>query len=100
MTAVARNVDGPVVNSHLTFAQGLHMACSGRTDARGAVRCTLVDTHPHGPAAGPANGDEAHGGAVTATLAGSVSPERVELPAVVRREPPRPHAPRHSQGTP
>jgi hypothetical protein len=83
--AFARNVDGPVVNSRITFSQGLHMSCFGLTDARGAVRCTLVDTHPHGPGSNDQD-DEAHDGPLIASLAGSVSTDRVELPAAVQRD--------------
>jgi hypothetical protein len=83
--AQARNLNGPVANSRLTFSQGAHMSCFGATDAQGVVRCTLQDTHPHGP--GPLSAAEvaAHKGPVIATLAGSVSASRIELPTVTER---------------
>lgn len=94
VVAVARNVNGPVVNSRITFSQGVHMSCFGVTDVRGSVRCTLVDTHPHGPESAHGTDDEAHEGPLIATLAGSTSADRVELPAVVQQSLPRRHAAR------
>ncbi len=94
VAAVARNINGPVVGSRITFSQGLHMACFGITDARGAVQCTLVDTHPHGPESAHEADDEAHEGPLTATLAGSASADKVELPAVVQRAMPTRHSAR------
>jgi hypothetical protein len=91
--AEARNIDGPVRNSRITFSQGLHMSCFVATGIQGAARCTLVDTHPHGPGWNPF-GDPSHQGPLIATLAGSVSSERVELPAVVERPWPASFAPR------
>lgn len=82
--AVATTVDGPVVNSRITFARGLHHACFAATDAAGVVTCTMVDTHPHGPGVGV--WAEAHEGPVVATLAGKVAPEVVELPSVSFRD--------------
>lgn len=83
--AKASNIDGPVVNSRITFSQGSHFACFGLTDAKGMVSCTMVDTHPHNPGGSPEEDDDAHGGPLTATLAGAVSSELVHLPAVVQR---------------
>lgn len=91
--AEARNIDGPVRNSRITFSQGLHTSCFAATGVQGATRCTLVDTHPHGPGWNPL-GDASHQGPLIATLAGSVSSDRVELPAVVERPWPASFAPR------
>lgn len=79
--AVAQNVEGSVANSRLTFSQGAHMSCFGTTDAKGAVRCVLQDSHPHGPGPLTAADVAAHSGPVIATLAGSVSSTRVEIPS-------------------
>lgn len=87
VTAKASTVDGPVVNSRITFARGLHHACFASTDATGVVTCTLLDTHPHG--SNPLNGwAEAHAGPFVATLAGSMAPTVVQLPAITLREMP------------
>lgn len=82
--ARATTVDGAVENSRITFSRGLHHACFQLTDAKGKVHCVMVDTHPHGDRV---NGwAEAHEGPLVVTLAGSVSPTRVELPAVEFRD--------------
>lgn len=86
VAAQASTVDGPVVNSRITFARGLHHACFASTDAAGVVTCTLVDTHPHG---NKLDGwAEAHEGPFVATLAGSVASTVVQLPAVAFRDMP------------
>ncbi|HPG78869.1 MAG TPA: hypothetical protein PK756_09385 [Piscinibacter sp.] len=82
--ASAGHVNGPVAGSRITFARALHHACFVATDAGGQAACTMVDTHPHGGR--PDAWAEAHEGPIIATLAGSVSPTRVELPAVEVRE--------------
>jgi len=84
--AWASTVDGPVSNSRITFSRGLHHACFAPTDATGKAACVMVDSHPHGDASH--GGAEAHEGPFVATLAGSVSPNRVELPTVEFREVP------------
>ncbi len=82
--AKATSPQGPVVNSRITFARGLHHSYFALSNARGEVQCTLVDTHPH---AGRVGGwDAAHDGPVVATLAGSMTSTVVELPAVALRE--------------
>ena len=86
VTAKASTVDGPVVNSRITFARGLHHACFAATDAVGMVTCTLMDTHPHG---NKLDGwTEAHEGPFVATLAGSMASTVVQLPAVALRQMP------------
>jgi hypothetical protein len=82
--ARATTMDGPVVGSRITIARGLHHTCFALTDAAGSVRCTLVDTHPH--SGRPSAWAEAHEGPIVATVAGQVTPARVELPAVGQRE--------------
>jgi hypothetical protein len=74
---------GPVARSRITLARGLHHSCFGLTDNAGVVRCTLLDTHPHGNRLD--GWAEAHEGPFVATLAGSVSPTVVELPAFAAR---------------
>lgn len=82
--AQVSTADGVVASSRITLARGLHHACFVLTDAQGLAACAMVDTHPHG---GPADAwAEAHEGPVIATFAGSVSPTRVELPAVAFRD--------------
>lgn len=82
MQARATTVDGAVANSRITFSRGLHHACFASTDATGKATCTMVDTHPHSEGGMGSGWAEAHEGPVVATLAGSVSASRVELPAV------------------
>ncbi|GCL62882.1 hypothetical protein [Pseudaquabacterium pictum] len=84
--ARASTVNGAVASSRVTLARGLHHACFMATDATGQAACVLVDTHPHGGR--PDAWAEAHEGPVIATFAGSVSPDRVELPAVAFRDMP------------
>jgi hypothetical protein len=90
--AKASHADGPVVGSRITFSQGAHMSCFGLSDAKGVVRCRMQDTHPHGPGAWSKADVAAHSGPVIASLAGSVSASRVELPAVAERAMPAPFA--------
>lgn len=82
--ARATTTQGAVASSRVTFARGLHHACFVLTDNRGHAACAMVDTHPHGGR--PDAWAEAHEGPFVATLAGSVSPTRVELPAVAFRD--------------
>ncbi|MDH4393244.1 MAG: hypothetical protein QE285_17705 [Aquabacterium sp.] len=82
--ARAHTADGAVATSRITFARGLHHACFVLTDAQGLAACVMVDTHPHGGR--PDAWADAHEGPFVATLAGSVSPTRVELPAVEFRD--------------
>ena len=84
--AQASTVNGAVVSSRITLARGLHHACFMATDASGQAACVLVDTHPHGGR--PDAWAEAHEGPVIASFAGSVLPDRVELPAVTVRDMP------------
>lgn len=84
--ARASTAQGAVASSRVTLARGLHHACFIATDASGQAACVMVDTHPHGGR--PDAWAEAHEGPVIATFAGSVSPERVELPAVAVRDMP------------
>lgn len=84
--AHASTVNGAVASSRVTLARGLHHACFMDTDATGQAVCVLVDTHPHGGR--PDVWAEAHEGPVIATFAGSVSLDRVELPAVAFRDMP------------
>lgn len=79
----ATTLAGPVVGSRITLSRGLHHTCFALSDATGSVRCTLLDTHPHGGAMNV--WAEAHEGPIVATLAGQVAPDRVELPAVGQR---------------
>jgi hypothetical protein len=82
--ARAQTADGAVASSRITFARGLHHACFVSTDLQGQAGCVMVDTHPHGGR--PDAWAEAHEGPFIATFAGSVSPTRVELPAVAFRD--------------
>ena len=57
------------------------MSCFGITDTKGQARCTLADSHPHGPSSEQEH--EEHEGPLVVTLAGTVDRERIQLPAVV-----------------
>lgn len=78
MTAQADSLAGPIVNSRITFSMGLHQSCFGNTDAKGQVRCRLVDTHPHGGESETVH--ETTDGELVVSLQGKVSPDLIAWP--------------------